>query len=294
MVITKELKNLYPFQSNFIKINYGKNSESDLHYLDEGKGEPVLCLHGNPTWSFFFRNIVKELSKTHRVIVPDHLGCGFSGRPLDFPYRLADHITNIERLAETLQLDNITLVVHDWGGAIGLGFALKKLSRIRRLIVCNSAAFLSNDIPKRISILRSELTNDILIRRANVFSLGALFMATSKGLKPEVKRAYLFPYDTYDKRIGVAAFVKDIPGNATHPSYGTLQNIEKQMHLLRVPTLFLWGAKDFCFHLGFLKKWQALFPHGETKVLSEAGHYLLEDEPVKSVEAIVNFVTVDV
>ena len=294
MVITKELEKLYPFLSHFIKIYYGKNAESDLHYLDEGEGDPVLCLHGNPTWSFFFRHLVRSLSKTHRVIVPDHLGCGLSGRPLDFSYRLADHIANIERLAEALQLERITLVVHDWGGAIGLGFAVKNLSRIRRLIICNSAAFLSNDIPKRIAILRSAFINDILIRRANLFSIGALYMASAKGLKPEIKRAYLFPYDTYDKRIGVASFVKDIPGHSTHPSYGTLQDIEKQMQFLRVPTLLLWGAKDFCFHLGFLKKWQNIFPHSETKVLPEAGHYLLEDEPVESVAAIVKFVMASV
>lgn len=293
MVITGELKKLYPFSSHFLKIQYGKNVESDLHYLDEGKGEPVLCLHGNPTWSFFFRELVKSLSKTNRVIVPDHLGCGLSGRPEDFSYRLADHIANVEKLADKLKLDNITLIVHDWGGAIGLGFAMNNLSRIRRLIVSNSAAFVSEDVPKRIAILRSALTNDILIRRANIFSLGAVFMASAKGLRPEVKRAYLLPYDSYKKRVAVAAFVRDIPSDSSHPSYITLRNIEEKLPSLRVPTFLLWGAKDFCFHLGFLKKWQEIFPHSQTKILDQAGHYLMEDEPVESVAAITKFMTVE-
>ncbi len=290
MVVSSEIKKLYPFASHFFETSHWEKGENSLHYLDEGEGEPILCLHGNPTWSFYFREIINSFRATHRVIVPDHLGCGLSGRPQAFSYQLADHIHNIVQLIEHLDLQNITLIVHDWGGAIGFGAALQTLPRIRRIVVINTAAFRSKDIPKRIASLKSGKLPDLLIRRLNLFCLPALYMTTTKGLSSAVKRAYMAPYSNYHDRIAISAFVKDIPTGPEHVSYATLQYIEEGLRHIDKPILLLWGAKDFCFHLGFLKRWQEFYPQARTVVLPKAGHYVLEDEPTAAIREIQMFV----
>ena len=144
-----EIKDVYPFKSNFHKIK-----TYNYHYLDEGKGDPVVMLHGNPSWSFLYRNLILRISKTHRVIAPDHLGCGLSDKPPNFPYRLETHIDNLESLMLELNLNNITLIIHDWGGPVGLGFAVRYPKRIRRLVILNSSAFSFNLIPFRIAVCK--------------------------------------------------------------------------------------------------------------------------------------------
>ncbi len=285
MDLSAELKNLYPFESHYFSLH--EEAEYKIHYIDEGRGDPILCLHGNPTWSFFYRNIVKELRSQYRVIAPDHLGCGLSGRPQDFSYTLANHINNVEKLVLHLDLKNITLIIHDWGGAIGMGFALRNKDRIRKLIILNTAAFLSKDIPKRIASLR--IFSDFLIRRANLFCLAATRMTTEKKLPTVVKNGYLQPYGNYHDRIAIAGFVQDIPLVESDKSYKILSDIEKNLKLLMVPTLILWGAKDFCFHLEFFKTWKRIYPHADTVVYENAGHYVLEDEQEKCIQRIRSF-----
>lgn len=282
MVVTSELKKLYPFRSHYFSIQQNK-----MHYLDEGSGENVLCLHGNPSWSFYFRELVKDLSKNYRVIAPDHLGCGLSDKPQNFSYTLEDHIANVEKLILHLNLNKITLIVHDWGGPIGMGLALKQRDRIHKLVILNTAAFLSKDIPKRIASLRT--WTDFFIRRANLFCIAALYMTTVKKLPAEVKKAYLAPYSNYKDRIAIASFVKDIPLVPSDISYKTLANIEAGLSSLKVPKLILWGAKDFCFHMGFFKKWKGIYPDAQTHVFENAGHYVLEDEPESSLGKIREF-----
>ena len=247
-----------------------------MHYLDEGQGDPILCVHGNPTWSFYYRNIVNAFRDSHRVVVPDHLGCGLSGRPQNYTYTLQDHIDNLEALSLHLDLRNITLIVHDWGGPIGLGFALKHPERIKNIILLNTAAFLSRDIPKRIAALRA--STDLLIRRANLFCIAASYMTTVKPLDPVLKRAYRSPYRTYRDRIAIAGFVKDIPLLPEDASYKTLESIEYGLKSLHRPTLILWGGRDFCFHKGFFRTWTQIYPHAQAHMFDSAGHYVLEDE----------------
>ena len=132
-------RHLYPFTSHYRKIN-----GFHYHYLDEGDGEPVVMVHGNPTWSFYFRELVKNLSPRYRVIVPDHIGCGLSEKPSPdrYPYRLQNRIDDLETLLEKLDIsESVTYIVHDWGGAIGLAVALKRLKSVRRTIILNTAAF---------------------------------------------------------------------------------------------------------------------------------------------------------
>jgi haloalkane dehalogenase len=125
--IPSELKQEYPFSSHFSSMKNHK-----LHYIDEGSGDAILMVHGNPTWSFFYRNLAKHFSKNFRVVVPDHLGCGLSDKPQDYEYTLKNHIDNLEKLVLELGLTNITLVLHDWGGAIGMGLATRNPQLIKK------------------------------------------------------------------------------------------------------------------------------------------------------------------
>ncbi|MBT3889925.1 MAG: alpha/beta fold hydrolase, partial [Planctomycetaceae bacterium] len=121
----------YPFQSNFMELDDGNR----LHYVDEGSGPPVLMVHGNPTWSFYYRHLVQSLQDRYRAIAVDHVGCGLSSKPQRYPYTLTQHIQNLTLLMEHLELDGVHLVVHDWGGPIGLGMAGKFPEKIRSLTI---------------------------------------------------------------------------------------------------------------------------------------------------------------
>src|SRR5688572_6908616 len=123
----------YPFKSNFLPLDAGQ-----LHYLDEGSGEPIVMVHGTPAWSFLYRNLVKELSRNYRCIVPDHLGFGLSDKPKHWSYKPEAHAQNLKILINYLELKNITLVVHDFGGPIGLHYALEHPENIKRLVIINT------------------------------------------------------------------------------------------------------------------------------------------------------------
>lgn len=136
--LPQSVRDLYPFDSHFLDVDGGR-----MHYIDEGDADadPIVCVHGNPTWSFYWRRIAQEFKGTHRVVAMDHIGCGLSDKPQDWPYRLADHRDNLLRLIEHLDLKRVTLVVHDWGGAIGMGVAVRHPERFRRIVVMNTSAF---------------------------------------------------------------------------------------------------------------------------------------------------------
>ncbi len=301
MIIPNELKTEYPFASHFLSLENSKDSKDNsdkLHYIDEGKesspGEAIVMLHGNPTWSFFYRNLAKYFSgKNHRVIVPDHLGCGLSDKPQDYNYTLNNHILNVESLVAKLKLTKITLIVHDWGGAIGMGLATRHPELISKIIVMNTAAFKSLEIPFRINILRNPV-GEWFIRSFNGFAGPATSMAVTKKLSPLVKKGFLLPYDNFNSRIATAKFVRDIPMDKNHPSYMTLSTIEdelKTLNSLKVPVLVLWGEKDFCFTMNFQKKWLEFFPNAKVKTFKDAGHYLLEDKTAEVILEIENFLT---
>lgn len=266
------LEELYPFKSNFFNIE-GHN----LHYIDEGKGDPILMLHGNPTWSFYYRDLIKEFSTTNRVVAPDHIGCGFSDKPQDYVYILENHISNIEKLVAKLSLKNITLVVHDWGGAIGFGMATRHPELIKKIVILNTAAYICDYIPPQINICRTPILGEALIRGLNAFAGPATFMAVEKPLKKAVKKGYLLPYNNYKNRIATAKFVTDIPMKKGHRSWSTLDTVEKNLSKLTCPKLVLWGRKDFCFNDYFLNRWKEIYPEAKFKVFEDAGHYVVED-----------------
>ena len=284
-MITDTFKDIYPFKNNFLDLNGLK-----YHYLDEGNSnETMLMLHGNPTWSFFYRDLVKKYSSKYRVVVPDHIGCGLSDKPQDFDYTLENHISNVVKLIEHLDLKNITLFVHDWGGAIGSGTAIRLKERFRRLVIFNTAAFVSDDIPFRINLCRLPGFGKFIVRGLNAFAGPATFMTTQRKLSPKVKKAFLAPYDNWNNRIATHEFVRDIPLEESHRSRQTLKAVDDGLSTLKeLPALICWGKHDFCFHTGFMKIWKERFPDAELHEF-DAGHYLLEDKLNEIVDVVDSF-----
>jgi haloalkane dehalogenase len=265
----------YPFQSHHLDLDGLR-----YHYVDEGAGEPLLFVHGNPTWSFAWRNLIKDLSRDHRCVAVDHIGCGLSAKPQNYPYRLAAHIENLSRLVEQLDLRNATLVAHDWGGAIGMGVVERHRDRFSRLVLMNTAAFCSKAIPWRIAACRIPMFGALAVRGLNAFASAATFMAVEKPLPASVKAGYLRPYGAWADRVAVLRFVQDIPLAPSHPSYATLAGIEEGLPALAdKPMLLVWGMKDWCFTPAFLAEFEQRFPHAETLRLDDAGHYVFEDAP---------------
>jgi len=265
----------YSFASKYLQLSQGR-----LHYLDEGAGPAVVLVHGNPTWSYYYRNLVKTLSSRFRVIVPDHLGCGLSDKPLDFDYTLENHIDNLLLLLNHLEIERTSMVVHDWGGPVGLGAAADEGVELEKLVILNTAAFRSTRIPFRIRICRWPLIGKFLVQGLNGFAGAAVFMAVEKKMAKEVAKGYLSPYDSWNHRLAVYEFVKDIPMNPAHRSYSTLVQIEKSLETIknrRVPAAIFWGGKDFCFNDYFYEQWKDRMPEAEFHYFKDWGHYVLED-----------------
>lgn len=264
---------LYPFTPKTVTLDGHR-----LSYLDEGQGPAVVMLHGNPTWSFYYRNLVLALRAEFRVIVPDHMGCGLSDKPLDYPYTLAKHIANLTELIQHLGLQDISMMVHDWGGAIGMGFAGRHPEMIRSLVISNTAAFISTRIPWRIWLCRLPWLGALLVRGFNGFAAPAVTMAVTKKMPADVAQGYLQPYDSWRNRVAVHAFVRDIPLAKNHGSWETLAEVEAGLPQLREkPMLVLWGGRDFCFNDWFYQEWMRRFPKARRHYFAQAGHYLLED-----------------
>jgi haloalkane dehalogenase len=285
-------RHLYPFTSHYLDMNGLK-----YHYVDEGSGEPIVMVHGNPTWSFYFRELIKSLSSEYRAIVPDHIGCGLSDKPdsMEYDYRLKNRVDNLEALIENLDLEEkITLVLHDWGGMIGTAYALRHPEKISRLVIFNTAAFLPPDakkIPIRLHLIRnSGPLAAIAVLGFNLFAVGALLMASHRGLSSEIKRGLVAPYNCWKNRIATLKFVQDIPLGANDPSYRLVKQADEHLYTLsKLPTLICWGEHDFVFDLDYLGEWQRRFPDAEVHRFPDAGHYVLEDVPEKIVPLITDF-----
>ncbi len=276
----------YPFASHFLPIGPHR-----LHYVDEAprvdegprdtvEPGPLLCVHGNPTWSFYWRRWIDRFQTRRRIVAPDHLGCGLSDKPGDYSYRLADHVENLVRLIDERDLRDVTLVAHDWGGAIGLGAAVRRPERFSRFILCNTGAFRSDRCPWRIRVCRMPLLGPLAVRGANAFVRAALRTATSKPERftAQVRAGYLAPYDSFAHRVAVQRFVEDIPLAESHPSYRTLFDIERGLaSLADRPVLLAWGLRDWCFTPHFLERFREFFPRAEVRRYPDAGHFVVED-----------------
>lgn len=274
-------QDLYPFQSHFLSIGGHR-----LHYVDEspdqpeGDCRPVLMVHGNPTWSFYYRNLVSSLGTRFRAIAVDHLGCGLSDKPSGHDYCLQNHIDNLCQLVDQLDLSNITLVAHDWGGAIGLGTLLARRDRFARIVLFNTAAFPPPYIPFRIRVCRWPVFGPIALKGFNAFSRAAISMATEQpgGLPRDVAAGLLAPYDSWQHREAVFRFVKDIPLSKNHRTWSVLKRIESELpSLQKLPSMLVWGMQDWCFRPECLARFEQYWPQTESHRFAEAGHYVVED-----------------
>jgi haloalkane dehalogenase len=258
-----------------------------LHYVDEGSGPPVIMIHGNPTWGFLFRHLIDALSGSHRVVVPDHIGCGLSGKPdaSRYDYTLSSRVDDLEFLLDALGLDKeLTLLLHDWGGMIGMAYAARHPDRVARLVVCNTAAFhkpTAMPFPLALAICRIWPLGPFLVRGLNAFCVGAAWTCCKRRRMPrDLRAAYVAPYDSWKHRIAILRFVQDIPLSESDRSYGLVSWVEERLPLLAaVPMLVLWGMKDFVFDRHCLDGWVRRFPDAQVIRFPEAGHYLFEDEP---------------
>lgn len=280
--LSPEVRRLYPFASRFFDRNGLR-----YHYVDEGRGEPVVMVHGNPTWSFYYRNLISGLSPDHRALAVDHIGCGLSDKPPEsrYEYRFQNRVDDLTAFLDHLDLsEKITLIVHDWGGAIGLGYAVNHPERIGRLVILNTAAFFppaDKGLPWRLRIVRNVRPfAGPAVLGLNAFAKGALYMAAKKKLSPAVKAGLIAPYDTWSNRLATLRFVQDIPLVPGDPSYQAVKRVEDGLpRLAGVPMLILWGRRDFVFDGWYFGEWRRRFPDAQAHEYENAGHYLLEDEP---------------
>lgn len=267
----------YPFTPQ----SHATAAGARMSFIDEGPrtDEAVLLLHGNPTWSFYYRHLVRELSSAMRCVAPDHIGMGSSEKPETYDYTLARRIADIEGLVAALRLKRVHLVVHDWGGAIGFGFAARHPELIGRLVILNTAAFASPRIPLRIALCKLPGVGPLLVRGANGFAWPATWMAMHRRTLSTVeKRGYLWPYDSWADRVAVSAFVQDIPLQPSHRSWSTLQAVERALAQFRNnPALLIWGGRDFCFNDHFFERWREILPQADAHRIADAGHYVLDD-----------------
>ncbi len=288
---------LYPFASHFFATSGGAR----MHYLDEGPADkelaqPLLMVHGNPTWSFYWRNLVLELRDEFRCVVPDHIGCGLSDKPQRYHYRLAQHIDNLADLIEKLNLQNVTLLAHDWGGAIGLGAALKLPARFARIVLFNTGAFPPMYVPYRIAACRIPVVGKVAIRGFNLFARAAISMATEKPerMTPEVQAGLLAPYDSWHNRIATWRFVKDIPFTRRHPTGQKLAEIESLLWTLAdKPISLIWGMRDWCFDTRCLQRFRKHWPTAEVHELADCGHYVIEDAHERIAPLVREFIKSD-
>ncbi len=285
---------LYPFETAVLDRGGHR-----YHYVDAGPkdGPVVLMVHGNPTWSFYWRNLISALQDTHRVIAPDHIGCGRSDKPSeeDYDYTLRSRIEDLGALVEHLDLQDITLVVHDWGGGIGFGWAVDHPERIEQMVVLNTAAFHLPDgkaFPSALTLARVPGLGGLLVRGANAFVRGAnRFCVTKRPLPADVAEGYLAPYRTWSDRVAVHRFVTDIPLHPRDRAFSAIEATQNGLKRLADKPMFIgWGLRDFVFDHHFLAEWERRFPDAQVHRYEDCGHYILEDATEDLVPKIAAFI----
>ncbi len=264
-----------------------------MHYVDEGPTDgsaaSILCVHGNPTWSFYYRSIVARFRETHRVVAVDHVGCGLSDKPQQYKYTLAQHTSNLVRLIDSLDLKNVTLVVHDWGGAIGLGAAVSRTERFHNVMVLNTAAFPPPYVPRRIAACRIPLLGSWANRYLNAFAQAAITMAIDRlpKLSDNAREGLLAPYDSPKNRVAIDGFVRDIPMTPKHSTWNVLVELERNLPKLSgLPIRFVWGMRDWCFRPECMERLNLAWPNATRRELDDVGHYVMEEASAEVLEEL--------
>lgn len=278
-------KSEYPFTSNYFDINGQR-----LHYIDEGKGETVFFVHGTPSWSFDYRNFIKKLKENYRCIAIDHIGFGLSDKPEHYNYSTQNHSKTLEKFVLEKNLENITLVVHDFGGAIGLNFAMQYPEKIKRLVILNSWLWSSKTNPdfiKLSKILKSPLL-PFLYRYLNFspkFILPKSF--GDNKISKQLLKQYTKPFADKTQRDGALAFAKSLLNDQDW--FEELWN--KRETISTKPTLFIWGTKDPVIKPHYLDKFQIGFTNSTTVKLETSGHFPQEEQADTVTKVMLDFLT---
>lgn len=275
----------YPFSPKQFSLPVGQ-----MRYVDEGEGEAIVMVHGNPVWSFVYRHLIKGLNGRYRCIAPDHIGFGLSDKPENWSYLPQDHATNLQTLLDTLNLTDITLVVQDWGGPIGLSYAINNPARIKRLVIMNTWLWPVNDdwYYRAFSGFMGGPMGRFLIRRFNFFARSVVRTAygDKRKLTPHIHAHYLNHLPTPASRKGSWVFPGQIIG-AT-PWLGQLW--AQRAQLADKPAMFAWGMKDIAFREKELQRWQTLFPAATVTRYADAGHYVQDEKGPELAQLIAAFI----
>ena len=279
----------FPFQPRWLQAG-----DVRLHYVDEGPADapPVLMLHGNGTWSYLYRRPVAELAAGgHRCLAFDHMGFGRSDKPPYMgAYTLERHVENALAVIDSLDLRDIVLVAHDWGGPIGLGAALERRDRLRGLVLMNTWAWeLPSFLPPFLREFRTEGLGEILALGGNLFVESIPGGMHRRDTDPVMMGAYRAPFPDYWSRLGMLAFQRDIPLTERDRSAPLMRAIHDRLPGLEVPVLLVWGMRDRVFQPVFLEQWKELLPEASSLELDDAAHFLLEDSPDAVCAAIARF-----
>lgn len=260
-----------------------------------GARETLLFLHGNPAWSFLWRRFLaagKEASR--RVVAPDLAGFGLSDKPRDAAYHtLERHVANLDAVATELDLRDLTLVLHDWGGPIGLGFAVRRPERVKRIVLANTVAFApkkQRPLSRWHAFMAAPL-GQFLGVRANLVARSAFRFGTRVPLPRDVREAYLWPMRDPGGRVAAAALVRMVPDGPLHPAAGTLRAIELGYARLQdKPVLVLWADRDPVMGPKLAERWLQAFPKAEVRHVAPAGHFWQEDAPGAFLPHVLGFV----
>jgi haloalkane dehalogenase len=279
----------FPYEPRFVDAG-----EIRLHYVDEGPPDapPLLFVHGNPTWSYLWRRPIAELSsRGHRCVAFDHMGFGRSDKPPQLSaYSLERHIGNAIALIDALDLSDVTLVGHDWGGPIGLGALLERRDRLRAVALMNTWAWeLPSFLPPFLREFRTEGLGEILALGGNLFVESIPGGMRRRDADPLMMEAYRAPFPDYWSRAGTLAFQREIPLTERDRSAPLMASIHERLPDLSLPVLLVWGMRDPVFQPVFLEQWRELFPKAETVELDDASHFLVEDSPDAVTDAIAGF-----
>jgi haloalkane dehalogenase len=258
-----------------------------MHYLDEGTGDPVLCLHGEPTWSFLYRKMIPPLAKVARVVAPDYFGFGRSDKPTDVDWYTYDrHSASILRLVEELDLRGLTVVVQDWGGPIGLRLAVEQRGRVERLVIMNTGVG-GGRAPSE-AWLRFR---DVVRAAGGDFQPGRLIRTSAvRGLGDEVMAAYDAPFPTPESKAGALAFPEHVPTEPDHPNTVALMAVREALKAWEKPALILFGDSDPIFGPEVAESIARLIPGAlPAETIRNAGHFVQEDAGEEAAERIVRF-----
>ena len=264
----------YPFEPHWLDFGAYR-----MHYVDSGAGKPLLMVHGNPTWSFLWRHLIAGLPE-YRSVAVDHIGCGLSDKPQNLSYCLALHETHLIRLIDELDLRDITLLAHDWGGPIGLRALMARKERFSRIVLFNTGGFPPPYIPWRIRVCRTPVLGKVALQGLNLFARAAQTMAMHKKdrVSATARAGLIAPYDSWQNRQAIYEFVRDIPASPQHPTWKYLEELENGLPSLNdLPIKLIWGMRDWCFQPACLDRFLEHWPQADASRLEDVGHWVTEE-----------------